>query len=332
MNNYKVFIGVDVSKDYFTTTVLFDARKEIFKVVSKAEEFEKRIKPYIRVLDKSEALILMEHTGVYHLPLAEYLVEREYHVAVINPYSMKKFVEAKMSRAKTDRVDSAYIAEYGKQFFDGNLFKPKTEIQKQIETKLRILEDFQNQLNMLKNQRHALIWIPMKKPEGNLAYYDEVIEVLKKKIMELEKEIERLCKENYPREYELLRSIPGIKNRAISMILSILRGFEGFDNAKNVGSYLGICPSPVESGTSVQGRGGIRKRGSSYARKVLYLCGLSAIRANRYCRELYERLVKKGKAKKLAIVAAGHKLIRQAFGVLKSGQLFQANLCFNCLT
>jgi hypothetical protein len=37
---------------------------------------------------------------------------------------------------------------------------------------------------------------------------------------------------------------------------------------------------------------------------------LSAIRFNKYCRELYERLVSKGKAKKLALVAVAHKLLR----------------------
>jgi len=72
-------------------------------------------------------------------------------VAAVNPYSIKKFIQAKMSRAKTDRVNSQMIAEYGRQFFDGRLFKPKTEIQKQIETKLNMLEDFQKQLNMFEN-------------------------------------------------------------------------------------------------------------------------------------------------------------------------------------
>jgi len=58
----------------------------------------------------------------------------------------------------------------------------------------------------------------------------------------------------------------------------------------------------------------------------MYLCGLSAIRANRYCKEFYERLLSKGKSKKLALVAVAYKLIRQAFGVLKSGIPFRADL------
>jgi hypothetical protein len=38
-------------------------------------------------------------------------------------------MDAKMSRAKTDKVDSYFIAEYGRQVFRGPLFKPKTEAQ-----------------------------------------------------------------------------------------------------------------------------------------------------------------------------------------------------------
>jgi transposase len=44
----------------------------------------------------------MEHTGVYHLKLANYLYENNYKVSVINPFSIKKLMEAKMTRVKTD--------------------------------------------------------------------------------------------------------------------------------------------------------------------------------------------------------------------------------------
>jgi hypothetical protein len=50
-------------------------------------------------------------------------------------------------------------------------------------------------------------------------------------------------------------------------------------------------------------------------------------RFNKYCRELYERLVSKGKAKKLALVAVAHKLLRQAYGVLKNKRPFDENSC-----
>nr|WP_299237665.1 transposase [Sulfurihydrogenibium sp.] len=66
--------------------------------------------PYLKKFKKSGMLIIMEHTGVYHLKLADYLYENNYQVAVVNPFSIKKFMEAKMSRVKTDKADSYFIA------------------------------------------------------------------------------------------------------------------------------------------------------------------------------------------------------------------------------
>jgi hypothetical protein len=58
-----------------------------------------------------------------------------------------------------------------------------------------------------------------------------------------------------------------------------------------------------------------KKMGNLYTGNILYMVALSAIRFNKYCRELYESLVSKGKAKKLALAAVVHKLLRQAYGV-----------------
>jgi len=74
MNNYAVYVGVDVSKHSFTTTLLNEIRKT-FKVPSKPEQFESRLRPFLEELgvDKSNVLIIMESTSNYHLHLAEYL-------------------------------------------------------------------------------------------------------------------------------------------------------------------------------------------------------------------------------------------------------------------
>ena len=325
MNNYAVYVGVDISKHSFTTTLLFEEIRKTFNVSSKPEEFENKFRPHLNEIgvDKSNVLILMESTGNYHLHLAEYLAERQYNVGLVNPFSMKRFMDAKMSRAKTDKVDSYFIAEYGRQIFEGPLFRPKTEAQKQIEAKVKILEDFYKELTRVKNQREALSLRPMKGLKKNLAYYDRVIEFLKEQIKELEKEIRRLCKEHFPEEYRLLKSMPGIGDRAIAVVVSILRNFKGFKRAKEIASFVGICPSPVESGSSVKGKGSIKKRGNAYVRQVFYMCALSAVRCNRYCKDLYERLLGKGKSKTEALVAVAHKLLRQCYGVLKSRMPFK---------
>jgi uncharacterized protein YegP (UPF0339 family) len=43
-------------------------------------------------------------------------------------------------RVKTDKADSYFIAEYGRTFFDRELYKPKSDVEKEIEVKLKTLD------------------------------------------------------------------------------------------------------------------------------------------------------------------------------------------------
>ncbi len=65
---------------------------------------------------------------------------------------------------------------------------------------------------------------------------------------------------------------------------------------------------------------------------MLYICSWSAKRCNKACRELYERLIAKGKAKKLALIAVANKLLKQAFAIAKQQTKYQENylniICF----
>ena len=61
-----------------------------------------------------EIRIVMEATGIYHLPVLTYLTEKGYFVSVVNPFVMKSFAKDNNFRgAKTDKLDSVMIANYG---------------------------------------------------------------------------------------------------------------------------------------------------------------------------------------------------------------------------
>jgi ketol-acid reductoisomerase len=55
------------------------------------------------------------------------------------------------------------------------------------------------------------------------------------------------------------------------------------------------------------------------------MCSFTACRTNKACRELFERIVEKGKSKKLALIAVCNKLLKQAFAIAKSGIFYQEN-------
>lgn len=64
--------------------------------------------------------------------------------------------------------------------------------------------------------------------------------------------------------------------------------------------------------------------GDKNIRAMLYMCSMAAKIHNKGCRELYERMVKAGKAKKVALVAVMNKLLKQVFGIVNSGEVYCA--------
>ncbi len=79
------------------------------------------------------------------------------------------------------------------------------------------------------------------------------------------------------------------------------------------------------SGTSVRGRPKFSKLGHAPLRRALYMPAVVAIRHNPLAKRLYERLCAKGMAKKAALGAVMHQLLRLAYGVLKSAVPFDAD-------
>ncbi|MGD8747796.1 MAG: transposase [Balneolaceae bacterium] len=105
-------------------------------------------------------------------------------------------------------------------------------------------------------------------------------------------------------------------------MLTITDGFRRFDNPRKLASYVGLCPRIWESGSSVKGRGSISKIGCPQMRKLLYMCSWAAKTCNPGCRQMYNRLKKKGKPEKVIKVAIAHKLLRQAFVVGRKCEFF----------
>ena len=146
------------------------------------------------------------------------------------------------------------------------------------------------------------------------------------RINELLEEVDRnmlsLVKEHESQTFELLTQIPGIGKKTAIVLISVTRGMKKFESSKQLCSYLGLSPRIYESGSSVRGKARICKMGMGLARKLLYMCALSAKRSNKSCRQFYQRLLENGKCKKLALIAVANKLLRQAFSIVKNKKMY----------
>jgi len=329
MQNFQTVIGIDVAKDSLSISIFNGKIHQIKEFNYSKKEIRKELITPFKKLKKS-VVFVMESTGIYHTRLAYWLSAEGFNISVINPLIIKRYGQMHLMRIKTDKADAKMIAEYGYEYQHKiSFFIPKDESQIAIDNLIKAVDDLQNQKTIANNQYLAL------KKQANysndaLNSYKRHLKFLKDEIKRLEIALKLLLEKEFQQEYELLNSIPGIGLKVSSMIIAIFNGFKNFSSAKQACNFAGIAPSPYESGTSVKGRGSISKRGNTFARKMLFMGALTATIYNPMIREQYQRLLANGKCKMVAMIAAANKLLRQAFGVLKSGKPFDTNYKLYC--
>ena len=151
------------------------------------------------------------------------------------------------------------------------------------------------------------------------ASIQEHIDWLDARIDEVTKELqERIEANDIWREKDLvLRSAPGVgPTLSLSLLTSVPE--LGALNRQKVCKLVGIAPLNCDSGTM---RGQRRIWGGrADVRAVLYMATMSAIRHNPVIREFYQRLVARGKIKKVALVACMRKLLTILNAILRDKQ------------
>ena len=179
------------------------------------------------------------------------------------------------------------------------------------------------QSTALKNKLHSLT---SKGVKGFLLQsLKRQVKQLQKEIVMLESHVESLIKEHESEMLTNISSISGIGKKTAMMLISNTYAFKSFDNYKQVTAFFGLSPIERTSGSSIRGRSRISKKGNPLVRNHLFLCSFTACEYNPQCRALYERIVAKGKSKKLALIAVSNKLLKQAFAVAKSGIPYDPN-------
>ena len=95
-----------------------------------------------------------------------------------------------------------------------------------------------------------------------------------------------------------------------------------YPSAKQAAADAGLTPSQRSSGISVREKPRLSKIGNPRVRKTLYFPALAAIRYNPIIKAQWERLLKQGKSKMVAVGAAMRKLLHLAYGVFKNKKPF----------
>lgn len=325
----KLFIGIDFSKQKFDATIILAVgMKEIgareygsFANEPKGyRQFFKWVKAHNWECPVEEWLFCGEDTGSCSVGLSKWLYGKGCDIWIESAYTIKH--SSGIQRVKTDRADSAVIAEYAWRHNDkAKPFEPMSESLEQLRevflyrhklVQQKVAMDVRKQDKQnVKGQGGSFI---KRKSKHLMA---EIV----KAIAECDEMIDRIIEgdEELKENYQIITSIKGIARQNATCMLVYTNNFRKFDmDPRKIACYYGVAPFGKQSGSSVN----TPARTSHFANKLIKsLLGQAAHIARMYNPEIaqyYQRQLAKGKKPQVALNNVKNKLIRIIVALVRS--------------
>lgn len=262
----------------------------------------------------------LESTGRYGMALTAHLHARGVPVAVVNPRLVRDYAKSLNCRTKTDPVDARVIARYHRERSPAR-WTPPAETTSRLRA-LFVRRDELMRMSVAERNRRE------DAHEAVRASIDAHVAWLAERIVETDKAVAELIAKDASlhERARLLRSIPGVGALTAARLLGFV-DTNRFDSARALAAHAGVTPSECTSGTSVHGRAHMSRIGHPQLRRALYMPSLSARNGPGFA-AWTAKLRAAGKAEKLILGAVMHRLIRIAYGVLKSGEPYSATRAF----
>jgi transposase len=267
-------------------------------------------------------LVVMEATGGYWQELATALTGAGWVVSVASPASVRHYAQARLRRAKTDAVDAATLAAYGRDLRPAPWAPAPAEVQA-LQLLVRQRDDLVALQTETRNRQHALSTLPAV-PEAARAALAAVLATLREQIAALDEAIRRqaAAAATIASDLARLQTVIGVGLLTAAVVVVETRPLRLGATPGQIVAYAGLDPAPHESGSSVRGAGRISKTGNARLRQAVYMAAVSAVRYNPPLRAFYQRLLARGKPKKVALVAAARKLLVLLVTLLQQGRDF----------
>lgn len=313
----QAILGIDIAKDTFQVTLLQAGRASSGPFNNTRPGF-KQLAAWLKKRKARTVWACLEATGRYGEALAEYLHAQGHTVSVVNPLAIKRYAESQLTRNKTDAVDAALIADFCATQQPAPWSPPAPEIRE-----LRELVHHYDTLQASRQQAHNRLTAGLQSATVQ-AQLQAQLDFLDQQLAEIREQIDDHLQAHpaLKRQHELLDSIPGVG--ALTAAKLVAEDLSRFADARSVAAYAGLTPMNRTSGSSVRHRPRLSKMGKASLRRALYFPAVVASRLPAF-QAFYQRLLAHGKSKMAALGAVMHKLLRVAFGVLKSGRAFDPN-------
>jgi len=307
-----IFVGIDVSK-----AALDVALRPSGEQWSSPNDEVGIAELVDRLRPLGPQLIVLEATGGLERLVVAALALAGLPVAVVNPRQARDFAKATGQLAKTDALDAAVLAHFAAAIHP----EPRPLPDAQSQALAALVERRQQVVSMLTAEKNRLRQAGpavRAKVAAHIAWLEQALQ-------DLDGELDQTLRASplWRERDQLLRSVPGVGPTVSLTVLAHLPEL-GHGPVKHIATLVGLAPLNRDSGAWRGTRaiwGGRRQ-----VRSALYMAALVGVRHNPVLSTFYQRLLARGKPKKVALTACMHKLLTILHALLRDGTPWQPTL------
>src|SRR5215211_6281612 len=322
----KMTVGLDLGDKYSYLCVLDTESGAL------VEEGRLRTTPddLHRRFDSAEQMKIAIEVGTHSTWISRLLEECGHEVLIANPRKTRLIYSDKR---KTDKLDAQKLARLAR--VDPELLYPIEHRGEESQAHLALIHSrdvlVRSRTQLINHVRGVVKSFGARLPkcsaesfhrrirdqlpqelEEALVDVVETIGSLTERIRDYERRIERVCKEGYPQETELLQQVAGVGVLTSLTFVLTLEDPDRFKKSRMVGAYLGLVPAKDQSGEQDPGKR-ISGEGDEMLRRLLVSSAhyiLGPFGPDSDLRRYGEKLAGRGSknAKKRAVVAVARKL------------------------
>lgn len=261
------------------------------------------------------ALVVLEATGGFELIVAAALAGANLPLAVVNPRQIRHFARATGRLAKTDALDAEIIALFAERVRP----EPRAVASADALALAELVARRRQLVEMIGMERNRLHQVRAARIQRSLK---ATLKVLEAQLAAIDRDIDDSVRGSpvWRAAEELLTSVPGIGDVTARTLIAELPEL-GRLGRRRIAALVGVAPVNRDSGqwrghrAIAGGRPGVRR--------TLFMATLAAVRWNPVLRAMYQRLVARGRPKKVALVACMRRLLTILNAIIRTATPWQ---------
>jgi len=310
--NDLVFVGIDVSKAHLDVAV--HGQSEVRRVSNDDAGIAKLVSD---LAELAPALVVLEATGGFEMPVAGALAAAQVPLVIANPRQTRDFARSTGQLSKTDAIDAQGLA-----LFAARVRPEVREIRSEDAQALDAMVARRRQIIGMLTQEKNRLGFALKPVQKGIKKH---IRWLERQLADVDADLDARIRNSpvWATKSDLLQSVPGVGPNLSRTLIAELPEL-GTLSHKQIAALVGVAPRARDSG-KFRGKRMIWG-GRAPVRSALFLGILSATRWNPVIRLFYERLRSQGKPGRVAQTACMRKLLIILNAMVRDGRSWDASI------